>query len=234
MIQFFMPIVPIVLWHLMKRLSKWLRTDQCHDVIVPLGPKEAGKSELRDAILDKPFNKERIGTTTTSISTFQLGEKWFIDIPDAGGDENIIKTNMECLCNLVKEKRAEHVLIALTFDLQDIRKRGVEQVADDLKLYVNMLARGTCNDDTVFNVCSKGNWCYCVIGTHADKMGKVDAVKEEASKVYMKLKEKLNDKFPYMKEAPQRGVYLADLQSRKGRVTIVEALVNILKSLGGE
>ena len=98
----FVPALPYIaiaigVWYYRKSLIKWLSTDTCRDVIVPLGPKQAGKSELRDAIMGNPYNEGRIGTTTTTCGKFQLGEKWFVDIPDGGGDENIIKANREHL-----------------------------------------------------------------------------------------------------------------------------------------
>ena len=224
--------VPIVVgWVYRKRLLKWFNTDTCRDVIVPLGPKQAGKSELCDAIIGKPYNERRMGTTTATCGKYQLGEKWFVDIPDGGGDENIMKANRESLFDLIKKERSEHVLLILTFDLQDLRKRGAVEIADDLKVYINMLSNGLKENESVLKSCPHGSWCYCVIGTHADKIEEEGMIKPEATKMYELLKAKINEKFPHMKEAPKRDVCFVDLKSDKCRAQAAGAVVEILKAM---
>lgn len=232
----FVPALPYIaiaigVWYYRKSLIKWLSTDTCRDVIVPLGPKQAGKSELRDAIMGNPYNEGRIGTTTTTCGKFQLGEKWFVDIPDGGGDENIIKANRESLFGLIKNEGAEHVLLILTFDLQDLRTRGAVKVADDLKVYVTMMSNGLKGNESVLKACPQGSWCYCVIGTHADKIKEEGMIKPEATKMYGLLKAKISEEFPYMKEAPQRDVCFVDLKNDKCRAQAAGVVVDILKAM---
>ena len=232
----FVPALPYIailigVWVYRKRLLKWLNTDTCRDIIVPLGPKQVGKSELRDAIMGNPYDENRMGTTTATCGKYQLGEKWFVDIPDGGGDENIMKANRESLFDLIEKEGAEHVLLILTFDLQDLRKRGAVEVADDLKVYINMMSNGLKENESVLKSCPQGSWCYCVIGTHADMIEDEEMIKPEASRLYEQMKGKISEEFPYMKEASYRNVCFVDLKTDKGRTQAAGTVVDILKAM---
>ena len=209
------------------KLIKWLKSDPHRDFILTLGPKMGGKTELKEAMLGRPYNKERVGTVSWNEPASVGGDKYIAAISDCGGEENHIKENCLEVMDYLKMKQSKYVLTLFIFDLKSLHEKGVLDVADSLCLYVKMLRdaiAGLPPGHYARSVYESGNWYCGIIGTHKDCVVDVPSLKEMESTLF---DEKIMGKIrPIGKR-----IRFVDLKCDKGRKEALESVVGYLKEM---
>lgn len=221
----------------------WLkqRKDFHKDATFYLGPKESGKSTIHDLLMGKDFNKDSPGTGGRCIVAGNKGEVFI----DAGGDENMIKSNDSNIRKKLEELKPDYVVLLLTVDLNMIKweelskldERKSIQVVDDLGVYINyfvkmMEEKSQCDgwlDKHVFYNLNKGyengKWVCTIVGTHKGALMDKQ-VQEGLDKILRFLQDEGHlGKFRTLR---CNGFELSDKVSRKDFLKWKESISNIL------
>ena len=247
----FVPLVPLVVcgcgglvisFLAFLMAIRWLKKDPHKDMVIFMGPKQGGKSELLSAVMGKPFDPERPGT---GVGLNPIGAKDFI-VCDSDGATTNIKTYVDNIVNLVKTKQPDFVLVILVFDIRDLpllkmsapnehstngKECSFEQ-KDTLAGYLDFFA-STCEENArTKNMFGKnyfakrysnGHWAYAIIATHLAEM---------AEKIVNDALVKMHEDFDqYSGKMRFAGAGSFELSKTCHRKTTVSFITNLLKRL---
>ena len=171
------------------KARRWFKKDPNKDMVIFMGPKEGGKTELLAALKGNNFDPKRQGTGFRT--NFECGFKDFVAC-DSGGDAKIIKVYTDKIVEYVKEKQPNFVLVVLVTNVQDISWSGLPPPDGKSSLgQIDLLAEyldfftTSCEEECRTNKIKtmlgencftkrydNGHWAYAVIGTHLAKMDK--------------------------------------------------------------
>ena len=129
----FVPLVVIGLWIggsvlggvaitlLAWKARRWFKKDPNKDMVIFMGPPQAGKSELLAALKGENFDSKRQGS---GVRFFKYGVKDFV-VCDSGGNGNNIKNYADHVVEDIREKQPNFVLVVLVTNVQDINWSGL-------------------------------------------------------------------------------------------------------------
>ena len=220
-------VVSFVAW----RAYKWIISDPNRDLVVFVGPKTSGKSELLAALRGQMFNPGRDGTGCKML--FNPTDDNVV--LDSGGEGNHIENVIVAVLDYIGKKRPDFVLLVLVIDAS---KRGnAISIADQLGAYLSQFvmvceekvqAHGFWNKIANWDVDGQmkmkyknGKWAYTIVATHR--------------KTSVVAKDVLQDVAGHLRKEQGRirsvgGIHLFELEEENERKWTVKWLADCLKS----
>lgn len=220
-------VVSIIVW----RAYKWIIHDPNRDLVVFVGPKTAGKSELLAALRGQMFNPTRDGTGCKML--FNPTEDNVV--LDSGGEGNHIENVIVAALDYIGKKRPDFVMLVLVVDAA---KRGdAVSIADQVGAYLNqfvmvceekMQAHGFWNkvanwdlDGQMKSKYKNGKWAYTIVATHRKTAVVTKEVLQEMASRLVKDQGRIR---------PVGGVHLFELEKENERKWTVKWLADCLKA----
>lgn len=148
------------------------------DMVVLMGPKESGKSELIAALKNCPFDPNRVGTGARMDppgidETFSYGDRKTFCTMESGGEGNLIPNFSDKVAKCIVKRRPRYVLLTLVVDVNKMSEPTVEE---DLGQYIHYF-KTICEEKPswlsynrymfFYEAYQKGNWGFAIVGTHA-------------------------------------------------------------------
>ncbi|MGN0852140.1 MAG: hypothetical protein ACI4Q3_02050 [Kiritimatiellia bacterium] len=178
------PVIAVPIWIVVGCVSaifaymaahKWLKKDSHRDMIIFMGPKGQGKTELKSALLKQGFNENRQGTGVRvynekySIDEDDIGCKKIVAL-DSGGEETHIRDYVNKAVEYIDEKRPDYVLIVLVLK-RDFLQGDIVSVSDKVGEYLYYITEAFDKNDckSMQKRYQDGWWTYVIATTHCDR-----------------------------------------------------------------
>lgn len=229
----------LLLWRLFSR-------DPKRHVVLFMGPKNYGKTELFSAVKGEEFDEDRPNSgAKVKPDRFDLKEsdaskKLKLAVIDSGGEDTNIINICKKAFKYIAKKRPDHVLVVLVVDVGEYVKQR-NSVVEHLSEYVSLISK-TCEGQSSYfkgwlikrdvskfitNKYNDGYWRYMVVGTHglSTDRGNIQEMQNLACKIEgCGVCGKIRDL------VPRKGLCfeLSDSdERRKARVAIMRAISNV-------
>ena len=225
-------LIAVIAWF----AYKWLKEDPHRDMVIFMGPKEQGKTELKFALLKKGFNENRQGTgrrvfkEKLIIDDDDIGRKKIVTL-DCGGDGPFISGYVSEVGQYIAEKRPEYVLIVLVMK-RSFLQQDVVSVSDKLGEYLDFITKAFDNNDCkpMEKRYHDGFWAYAIATTHCDKLTSDE--EQKLSQIEERVGKRYSGKLRRMVDRKRDGCF--ELSEKKYRNQAIVWIVNILKAMHEE
>jgi len=215
---------------------KWLKTDPHRDMVILMGPKSQGKSELKSALMKQGFKEMRPGTGVAvlkskyTVDEDDVGCKKIVTF-DSGGEGSNIRDYVNKVVDYIDEKRPEYLLVVLVIQRLYLQKDIID-VSDLLGEYLDYIVKGF-DQSTCENVKKRyrdGFWAYAIATTHCDKLTCDES--QNLSQIEARVEKRYSGRLRRMDGKKKEGVF--ELSKTQSRNRAISWVVGILKDMHEE